>query len=208
MWKTRCPRRSFRVESKGPRRCKFTSQGKVFPSVLSVRQPRSATRESDTNMCAPGVYGVIARPARTGFGGRRTSCVWGRGLDHLNGRSYKSSFAVWSYARPALDRGRVIARARLRCASRFIFLQVRFRSLGKSYGGIILRRCFPALLPQSPFPAAANLHQPHHLHWQSPHSQRNPEGTNFHPLRRSLHTRTPAPRRSAALDNTILSRVE
>src|SRR5258706_1270362 len=103
MWKTRCPRRSFRVESKGQRRCKFTSQGKVFRSVLSVRQPRSSTRESDTNMCGPGAYRVIARPTHTGFGGRRTSWVWGRGLDHLCGRSLKSFFAVWGYARPALD---------------------------------------------------------------------------------------------------------
>src|SRR5258708_19849616 len=111
MSKTRCPRRSFRVESKDQRRCKFTSQGKAFRSVLSVRQPRSSTRESDTNMCDPVIYGVNARPARTGFGGRRTSLVWGCGLDHPGGPLHKCFFAVWGYAPPALTRGdRVFSR--------------------------------------------------------------------------------------------------
>src|SRR5258706_12591831 len=81
MWKTRCPRRSFRVESKDQRRCKFTSRGKVFPSVLSVRQPRSSTRESDPNMCDPVCAGSThGRPVpgsagekHLGFGGAAMS---------------------------------------------------------------------------------------------------------------------------------------
>src|SRR6202035_1286567 len=72
-----------------------------------VRQPRSSTSESDTTHGVDPIgYRVHARPAQTGYGGRRTTWVWGRGLDYLSGRSNKSLFAVWTSARTmVLDRG-------------------------------------------------------------------------------------------------------
>ena len=56
-----------------------------------------------------------SRPAHTGYGGRRTTWVWGRGLDLVNGRSNKSLFAVQASARSVfVDRGLcVVAHVRL-----------------------------------------------------------------------------------------------
>src|SRR5579859_6737389 len=62
MSKIRSRRRSSRGESRGRRRCKFTSQEKPWHSVLSLRQPRLSTSESDTTHRRP-------RPGR----GQRTT---------------------------------------------------------------------------------------------------------------------------------------
>ena len=66
--------------------------GEALLSGQWLRQPRSSTSESDATTCDRDPVEVSDRPAHTGSGGRRTSWVWGRGLDDLTGRSKDSLF--------------------------------------------------------------------------------------------------------------------
>src|SRR5215470_1995099 len=124
----------------------------AFRSDLLLRQPRLSTNESETTRAVPAPPEACAKAGPHRDRRRRTTCVWGRGLEAFTGRLQKSLFFVEREA----GWKKMARRNNVACDERFLF--VRTSAGRESPSAADSRQKAPLFDVRKPRPGYARIH--------------------------------------------------